>query len=163
MGFKKIVNRFLSMDVMGQEISEELQEQLKYVGISLGLVVLLLGAHNILAPDTGQKVGYTEITVECVGVEAGGFCMGLQKQDHTTYNYDNYTEVEPGTANFYRRVESELMMQAYNICNEDMNGMEWTNNASYRNQTATEWLENDNVTLLPCEQTFYRPLPENSN
>ncbi|QKQ98584.1 hypothetical protein GKQ38_03605 [Candidatus Nanohaloarchaea archaeon] len=151
------------MEVMGQEISEELQEQLKYVGISFAILVVLLAGHNLLAPDSDQKVGYTEIDVQCLGVNAGGFCLGMQKQTHTTYNYDNYTEVEPGTANFYRRVESELMMQAYNICDEKMNGMAWTDEASYRNRTATEWMQNENVTLLPCEKTFFRPLPEDTS
>ncbi|MFB6192909.1 MAG: hypothetical protein ABEK00_01545 [Candidatus Nanohaloarchaea archaeon] len=148
------------MEVMGQEVSESLQNQLKFLGVSAVILIGLIAVHNGLAPDEGQEVGYTEITVECLGVEAGDFCIGMKKQTHTTYNYNNYTEVEPGTANFYRRVESELMMQAYNICNETMSGMEWTDEASYRNKTATEWRENENVTLLPCEKTFYRKLPE---
>lgn len=151
------------MEVMGQEVSEDLQHQLKYVGISFALIVVFIAGHNVLAPNQGQSVGYTEITIECRGLDVGGVCLGLQTQDHTTYNYDNYTEVEKGTENYYRRVEAELMMQAYNICNEDMSGMEWTDEASYDNQTATEWLENDNVTLLPCDRTFFRSLPENSS
>lgn len=145
------------MEVKGHEISEGLQNQLKYLGVSVAIVLLAVAGSNMVTSDEPIEVGYTEITTECVGFEAG-VCLGLEKRDHTTYNYDNYTQPEEGTENYYRRVESELMIQAYNICNEDISGMEWTDEASYDNQTATEWLENDNIDLLPCEQTFYRSM-----
>jgi hypothetical protein len=50
------------------------------------------------------------------------------------------------------------MAQAYNICESGISGYEWTSEASYDGQTAAEWRENENIQLLPCEQTFYRPL-----
>lgn len=142
---------------MDIEISEGLEKNLKFLGISLLLVVFAVGAKNVAVPDNQVEVGYTEIHTDCYGIDAG-VCLGLERRDHTTYNYDNYTEAEPGTENFYRRVEAELMIRAYNTCNSSMSGMEWTDDVSYRNQTGSEWMENENVDLLPCEKTFYRPL-----
>lgn len=142
---------------MDVEISEGLEDTLKLLGISLLIVVFVVGAKNITVPDDRVEVGYTEVHTDCYGIDAG-VCLGLERRDHTTYNYNNYTEVEQGTENFYRRVESELMIQAYGICDSSMSGMEWTDEAEYRNQTATEWMDNENIDLLPCEKTFYRSL-----
>ena len=129
-------------------------------GFFLGIVFLVIAStaavHNLNTPDEPVKVGYVEVETNCAGFEAGNFCIGAERQSHTTYNYDDYKKPEPGTENFYRKVESELMAQAYNICTEGMSGMEWTSRAEYRNQTGKEWLENENVQLLPCDQTFYR-------
>ncbi|QGA80105.1 hypothetical protein [Candidatus Nanohalobium constans] len=140
---------------MNLEFSDNVRKDVFYLGVCAVLVVSAAALNNYYTPDDPLKVGYTEVETNCIGMDVG-VCLGVQKQDHTTYNYDNYTEVEPGTENFYRRVESELMMQAYNICDADMSGMEWTDQAEYRNQTGTEWLENENVSLLKCEQTFHR-------
>jgi len=134
---------------------EGLQKDLFYLGICTIIIASTAAVSNLATPDDPVRVGYTEVETNCFGVDAG-VCLGIQRQSHTTYNYDNYTEVQPGTENFYRRVESELMIQAYNICNANMEGYEWTNEAEYRNQTGTEWRENENITLLPCEHTFFR-------
>ena len=142
---------------MDLELSDGLEKNLKFLGISFLLVLVVVGAKNVAVPDNQVEVGYTEIHTDCYGIDAG-VCLGLERRDHTTYNYDNYTEVEPGTENFYRRVESELMLQAYGICDSSMGGMDWTDEAEYRNQTGTEWMENEQVDLLPCEKTFYRSL-----
>lgn len=139
------------------EISEGLRKNLIYLGVSLLIVVSIAGAKNVMTPEEPVKVGYTEVHTECAGIEAG-VCIGVQLRDHKTYNYDNYTKVEPGTPNFYRRVESELMAQAYNTCTSDMEGYEWTSKVSYRNKTGDEWRQNENIQLLPCEKTFYRKL-----
>jgi len=133
----------------------KLQKDVFYLAICALIIGSTMAVSNYYTPDKYVKVGYTEIETNCFGLDAG-VCLGIQKQDHTTYNYDNYTEVEEGTENFYRRVESELMIQAHNICNEETSGMEWTDEAEYRNQTGTEWLENENVELLSCKETFYR-------
>jgi hypothetical protein len=135
---------------------EDLHQDIFFVGVCFLIIGLTAAVQNATTPDDPVNVGYVEVETNCFGAEVVDYCVGFQRQSHTTYNYDNYTEVEPGTENFYRRVEAELMSQAYNICNADMEGMEWTDEAEYRNQTATEWLENDQVELLPCEQTFYR-------
>ncbi|MFB6100232.1 MAG: hypothetical protein ABEK16_03070, partial [Candidatus Nanohalobium sp.] len=163
--FKKMHEPLLDMelgklDEAMERFSEldDLYQDIFFVGVCFLIIGLTAAAHNIYTPDDPVNVGYVEVQTNCFGVEAGSFCIGAERQTHTTYNYDNYTEVEPGTANFYRRVEAELMAQAYNICTTEMNGMEWTDEASYRNQTATQWLENDQVELLPCEQTFYREI-----
>jgi len=136
---------------------EGLQKDLFYLGICTIIIASTAAVSNLATPDDPVRVGYTEVETNCFGVDAG-VCLGIQRQSHTTYNYDNYTEVEPGTENFYRRVEAELMIQAYNICNANMEGYEWTNEAEYRNQTGTEWRNNENVTLLPCEDTFFRSI-----
>lgn len=139
------------------DISDGLRKNLLYVGISLVIIVGLVGANNFMTPEDRLEVGYTEVYTKCAGIDAG-VCIGVQSRDHTTYNYNNYTEPEEGTENYYRRVESELMVRAYNTCDSEMSGMEWTDEVEYRNKTATEWLENDNIDLLPCEKTFYRSL-----
>jgi hypothetical protein len=136
----------------------ELSKDFIYLCICFLLVAGVAAVSNLQTPDEPVEVGYTEVHTDCVGVEAADFCIGVEKRDHTTYNYDNYTEPEPGTENFYRRVESELMLQAYKICDTEMKEMEWTDKAEYKNKTATEWLENDEVELLPCEKTFYRKI-----
>lgn len=139
------------------DLSDGLKKSLVLVGASLLIIVATVGLKNLTVPDNTVEVGYTEVTTECLGLDAG-VCIGLEKRDSTTYNYDNYTDPEPGTENYYRRVESELMLQAYSICDSSMSGMEWTDEASYDNKTATEWMENEQVDLLSCEKSFYRDL-----
>jgi len=105
------------------------------------------------------EVGLVEIETECAGIDAGDICLGVERRTHTTYNYDNYTAPEEGTENFYRLVESELMAQAYNICeNPEIKEMEWASEAEYEGRTGDEWLENENVALLPCEEVTWRQL-----
>ncbi|MFT4892356.1 MAG: hypothetical protein ACI8Z7_000128 [Candidatus Nanohaloarchaea archaeon] len=142
---------------MDLDISSELRKNLVFLGVSLLVVVSVMGAKNIATPNDPVRVGYTEVTTECQGVEAG-VCLGFEQRTHTTYNYNNYTDPEPGTENYYREIESELMIRAYNTCNSSMSGMEWTDQVEYHNQTASEWLENENIQLLPCEKTFYRKI-----
>lgn len=139
------------------EIPEELGTGLMLVGVSLLISAGFAAAHNLATPDEPVNVGMVEVETECFGVDAG-VCLGIQRQTHTTYNYDNYTEIEEGTPNYYRKVESELMLRATNTCNASMEGYDWTSEVSYDGQTAEEWRQNENVQLLPCEETFYRPL-----
>lgn len=140
---------------MGYSELGDLEKNIGLVVVSLLIFVVVAGAHNLSTPDEPTRVGFTEIEVKCAGIDAG-VCIGIQKQDHTTYNYDNYTEVEEGTENYYRLVESELMLKAYNTCDADMEGYDWTDEVSYDGQTAEEWRQNENVQLLPCEETFFR-------
>lgn len=137
--------------------AEGVQKDLVYLGITLLLIGAVVGVSNMTKSDEAVRVGMVEVTTECVGLDAG-VCLGIERHDHETFNYVNWTDSEPGTANFYRRVEAELMVKAYNVCEEGMNGMDWTSEVSYKNKTAEEWSQNENVTLLPCESTFYRPL-----
>ena len=135
----------------------DFQKNIGMVAVCFLIFAVFAGAHNISTPDEPHRVGLVEIETNCAGIDAG-VCLGIQRQDHTTYNYDNYSEAEPGTPNYYRLVESELMLQAYGICDADMSGYEWTSEASYDGQTGEEWRQNENIQLLPCEQTFYRNL-----
>lgn len=139
----------------------EFKKNLALIGICLLISGFAVATHNVMTPDEPMEVGYVEVETNCLGLDAGPVCLGIQKQDHTTYNYNNYTEPEEGTENYYRRVESELMAQAYNICNEDMEGYEWTSEAEYDGQTGDEWRQNENIQLLPCEQTFHRSMKGN--
>ena len=124
------------------------------------VVGLSAGVHNLTTSDEPVRVGLVEIETECTGIDTG-ICLGLERQTYTTYNYDNYTDPEPGTPNYYRLAESELMGQAYNICEaENVTGYEWTSEADYDNRTGDEWRSMDEIQLLPCEQTFYRTLEE---
>lgn len=134
---------------------EGLQQDAFYILVSLVFVVVAAGAHNLATPDDPKEVGFVEIDTNCAGIQAG-YCIGIQRQDHTTINYDNYTKIEPGTDNFYRKVEAELMLSAYETCDSDTTGMEWTSEVEYRNNTAEEWLENEQVELYSCDKTFHR-------
>lgn len=130
-----------------------------YLGFSVVVLLTAVGFHNFITPDEPVRVGFEELETRCAGIDTG-FCLGVQRRTEITYNYDNYSEVEPGTENFYRRVESELMIQAYNICTEEMNGMEWLSKASYLNKSGEQWYQMDQVELLPCEKTFFRNLTQ---
>jgi len=139
------------------ELTENFKRNLVFVGISFLVVVGFGAAKNIATPNEPVNVGYTEVSTECRGLDAG-ICIGFEKRTSTTYNYDNYQSPEEGTENFYRKVESELMLRAYNTCNSSMSGYDWTSEVSYMNQSAEEWRQNENIDLLPCERTFYRNL-----
>lgn len=134
---------------------EGLQRDLLFIGLSILLVAGVAGAHNLATLDNPEKISPVKIDSECAGIDIG-FCLGVQRYEHTTVNYDNYTVPEEGTEEFYDRVESQLMIQAYETCDEDTDGMEWTSEVSYMNQTAEEWQENEEVELWSCEKTFYR-------
>lgn len=138
------------------QLTDNLKEDMKFLGIGLLIILVTIAGHNFATPDDPKKVGMVEVETNCLGIEAG-VCIGIQRQDHTTYNYDEYQKPTPGTENFYRLVESELMLDANGICErDDITGMEWTSEASYRNKTADEWLENDNIELFECRKTYYR-------
>lgn len=138
------------------EITDNLRKDITFIGISFLIVLTAVAGHNLVTPDNPKKVGLVEVETNCVGIDAG-ICLGLQRQSHTTYNYDDYEKAEPETENFYRLVESELMLDANNICEqENVTGMEWTSEAEYKNKTGDEWLENENVELFECRKTYYR-------
>ena len=141
-----------------EKFQSGLEKDLLLVLVSVLIVGISAGVHNLTTPEDPKKVGLVEVDTECTGFEAG-VCIGLERQTHTTYNYDNYSEPEPGTPNYYRLAESELMAQAYNICeSENVTEFEWTSEAQYLNQTGDEWRSMEEVQLLPCEETFYRDL-----
>lgn len=142
---------------MKDQVSEEFMHDLKYLGVSFLVLLLAIGGHNLVTPDEPMEVGPVELDTECTGIEAG-VCLGVQERTHTTYNYDDYEEIERGTPDFYRRVESELMLQAYQICDSEISGMEWVSEASYLNKSGQEWNQDENVNLLPCSQTTHRNL-----
>lgn len=143
------------------QIDEELRKDFFYIGVVLLVVVAVAGVNNLMQPDSSKNVGLVETHTVCHGVDVG-VCIGLQEQDYTVHNYDEYEKAEPGTEDFYRRVEAELMAKAYNTCNNEMEGFEWTSEVEYRNKTGEEWRQNDNVELFPCEKTFYRDLTQSN-
>ena len=125
-----------------------------FLGLTLVVVAFFAAANNVATPDDRFTVGNTEVYTECAGIDAG-ICLGVERRNHETYNYDNYTDPKPGTQNFYRLVETELMLQATNICeNDSISGMDWVEQASYRNRSADSWVEEDGVELLPCSETY---------
>ena len=143
------------------EFDSGLNKNLFYLGLCIVIVAGMAAANNLATDgDERVEVGYTEVYYECAGLDIG-VCVGVERPQHTTYNYNNYTEPEPGTENYYRRVESELMLQAYNICEDDsLSGTEWTSKASYDNKTGDEWMEMDEVSLLGCENTYRYQIDE---
>ena len=141
-----------------ESLENEKGKNLLLVVTCLGLIGLSAGVHNLTTPEEPMRVGLVEIETNCLGIDAGA-CIGLQRQEHTSHNYANYTEAEPGEPDYYRRVESELMAQAYNICEaENVTEYEWTSQAEYDNRTGEEWRSMDEIQLLPCENTLYRKL-----
>lgn len=142
-----------------ESIEDPLKKNLAYLGLCLLIAVTAVAGHNLSVPEEPVRVGLVEVETRCSGLDAG-ICLGMQRRTHTSYNYDNWTEPEPGTANFYRKVESELMVRAYNVCDEDTTGMEWTSEMEYMNRTADEWLETGEIQLLPCEDTFWRNMTQ---
>lgn len=138
-------------------MEQDLHKNLVWLAGVLVLCVALAGARNVVVEDRTVEVGYTKIGTYCQGAEVSGLCLGVERRNHTSYNYDYYEEPEPGTENFYRRVESELMLRAQDRCgNPGVEGREWTGNVSYRNRTAEEWLETDKVELLACGDVPHR-------
>lgn len=143
-----------------EKVENPLHRNLAYLGLCVAIGMVAVGANNILVPDDPVRVGLTEVETECSGIEAG-ICIGVEKRTHTTYNYDNWTDPEPGTENFYRKVESELMVRAYEKCGEEeVQGMEWTSEVEYQNRTADEWLDTGEVELLECDRTFHRNMTQ---
>lgn len=136
---------------------DEFEKDAGLILVSLLIFVGFTAASNAVTPDEPVRVGMVEVQTECYGLNAG-ICMGIQRQTHQTYNYDNYEEVEQGTENYYRKVESELMVRAYRECDQDMEGYEWTSEVNYNGRSAEEWRQNENIQLLPCENTFHRDL-----
>lgn len=143
------------------EITESLRKDLVILAACLAVGGFAVAAQNVAAPTEGVEVGPTEVYTECVGIEAG-ICLGFQKETHETHNYDNYQTPEEGSEDYYRKIESELMVRAYNTCDQDMSGYEWTSEVEYEGQTAEEWRSNENIDLLPCEKTLYRDLEDSS-
>lgn len=138
------------------QLSDDFKRDLKFLGATVLIVLLVIAGNNIVTPDEVENVGFVEVETYCAGIDVG-ICLGVMKPTHTTYNYDDYEPIEEGTENYYRMVEAELMVQAYNICeDQDITEMGWITEAEYDGQTGDEWLEHENVNLLPCEETTYR-------
>lgn len=140
---------------------EGFKKDIFFVGVTLLLAVSVVAVNNSRISDEQPKVGFVELESQCMGIEAS-ICLGIQHVTHTTHNYANYSSPDEGTENYYRLVESELMLDAYGICrqNKDISGMGWTSEAEYENKTGSEWLENENIQLLSCEDTFRYRLGE---
>jgi hypothetical protein len=141
-----------------EKFQEGFEKDLLLIAASLILVAGSAGLTNYVTPEDRMDVGMVEIETECHGIDAG-VCIGLEKQQQVTYNYADYEVPEEGTANYYRRVESELMAQAYSICESgEVSGYEWTSEAGYENRTGSEWRQMEEVSLLPCENSYFRKL-----
>ena len=133
-----------------------LHENLFYLAVSIVLIGGMVTANNLATDgDKRLEVGPTEVYNQCHGLDVG-VCIGLERPHHETFDYDDYNGTpEEGTDEYFRRVESELMLQAYNICeDQSLEGMDWLENAEYDNRTGDQWIENENVDLLGCDQTF---------
>lgn len=138
------------------EISDNLKKDLKYLGITLAIGLAIIGLHNLYLPDDYPEVGFTEVEVNCAGFEAGETCVGVKHVVHETQNFDDWESIEEGTDNHRKMIESELMIRASDACSDaEITEMDWTSEVEFENQTADEWQEEiDELTLLPCEETF---------
>lgn len=137
------------------EFEDDFKENLFYLSICLVFVSGMVAANNIMTDTEGNSVGPTEVYYECHGLDLG-ICLGVERPHHETVGYDNFEELpEEGSDEYYRRVEAELMIQAYNICeDQSLEGMDWLEEAEYEGQTGGEWYEMDEINLLGCEETF---------
>lgn len=148
------------MDLKKPEFESGLKENLFYLGVCVILIAGMATANNIITDADDVRVGPVEVYYDCVGLDVG-ICLGIQQANHVTHNYDDYEAAEEGTENYYRRVESELMLQAYRICEDkSLEGMDWLDQAEYDNQTGEEWYEMEEIQLLGCEDTFRFQLDE---
>ena len=137
-----------------RDFDSGLQENLFYLGLCIVLIAGLAAANNLATSGESVEVGYTNVYYECSGIDVG-ICLGIERAHHETTNFDDYEEPEEGTENYYRLVESELMLQAYRICeDQSLEGMDWLESAEYDDRTGSEWYEMDEVNLLGCEETF---------
>ncbi len=137
-----------------RDFDSGLQENLFYLGLCVVLIAGMAAANNLATSGESVEVGYTNVYYECSGIDIG-ICLGIERAQHDTTNFDDYEEPEEGTENYYRLVESELMLQAYRICeDQSLEGMDWLESAEYDNRTGSEWYEMDEVNLLGCEETF---------
>lgn len=140
--------------IAARNFDSGLQENLFYLGLCVVLITGMAAANNLATSGESVEVGYTNVYYECAGIDVG-ICLGIERAQHETTNFDDYEEAEEGTDNYYRRVESELMLQAYRICeDQSLEGMDWLESAEYDNRTGNEWYEMDEVNLLGCEETF---------
>lgn len=147
---------------MELEVDQDLEKNLRWLGVTAVLTVVVIGLGNIHSSVPEEQVGFTDVYTECTGLDVG-VCLGIERVQHNTVNYDDYQSPEEGSENYYRLVESELMAQAYNICDEDTEDMEWISEAEFDNRTGDEWIEDDRVNLLPCDQVTWRPVRYSSN
>jgi len=136
---------------------EGFEKDLFFLGVCLLFAVSFVALNNVRVDSEQPKVGPIELKSQCIGFDAG-VCLGIEHVTHTVNNYDdeNYTKPETGTEEYYQRVEAELMLQGTAVCRENkgMTGMDWVSKTSYDNKTGDEWLEDENIQLLPCEDTF---------
>jgi len=144
----------------GFEVSDNLKKNLIFLGITILLSATIVGAHNLtLDSEEVPDIGFMDLEVDCKGIDSF-VCLGIQTQEHTTLYYAEWEEdfdgVEEGTEEHRRLVETELMVRAYDECQDlEHEGMSWTSEVEYENKTADEWQDEiDEVTLLPCEETY---------
>ncbi len=137
------------------EFDSELQKNLFYLGLCVVLISGMVAANNVMTSGESVEVGPTHIFYECHGIDVG-ICLGIETPDHETHDFDDFEEMpEEGTDEYYRRVEAELMLQAYRICeDQSLTGMDWLEDAEYDDRTGNEWYEMDEINLIGCEETF---------
>ena len=137
------------------EFESGLKENLFYLGLCIVLISGMVAANNVMTDGETVEVGPTTVFYECHGLDIG-ICLGIERPHHETTGYDDFEELpEEGTDQYYRRVEAELMLQAYRICeDESLQGMDWLDDAEYDNQTGQEWYDMEEINLLGCEDTF---------
>jgi hypothetical protein len=138
-------------------VDDSFEKNILYLAILMIGITGLVAANNVITDgDRRTEVGPTEVFTVCEGVEFSDLCLGVERPDHETIGYDTWNGTpEEGTKEYYTRVESELMIQAYNICEDDnLEGMDWLEQAEYDGKNATEWSEMEEIDLYGCENTF---------
>lgn len=143
------------------ELTDSLKENLKYLGLTIGIALVLIGVNNLMTPESYPDVGFTQIDTECAGLDAG-FCLGIERETHNTVSYDDWESYDEGTDDHRRLVESELMLRAYDACRPDnVTKMQWTEEVEYENKTVEDWREEyEKLELLPCKETFHFSVDE---
>ncbi|MCJ7450267.1 MAG: hypothetical protein MUP58_00840 [Candidatus Nanohaloarchaeota archaeon QJJ-9] len=129
-----------------------MDEDLKYLLITLGIVLVVGAAHNVTTSESDAiNFGYCDTSLTCQGFNVGNACIGIEKFETECY--------EPGNATDYRRVEAECGLLAQNYCysndSQAYKGTEWASEASYMNKTCEQWSKEEaKVDLIGCNQTM---------
>ncbi len=131
--------------------SLDIDRNVKYLALTLGIVVLMAAGHNLTVEDTTYSFAMCDTTTVCQGAEVSDYCIGIEMNQVSCVNPENASE--------YRRAEAECGLDAQAICNEnpDMQGLDWTGheNATYQGRSCSDWADSDErIDLLKCEDTF---------
>lgn len=121
---------------------------IRYLGITVLLLVVVAGAHNLQTAETDtMDFGYCNTDVVCAGFTAGGMCMGVEQLETQC--------IDPEQAEDHRDIEARCGTVAQNRCADDAHtGTDWAAETNVSGQSCAAWAQEDErIDLLRCDQT----------